>query len=55
MRSQLDAAQAEVAQASDLRVQLEGQLHNAQADNTQVSFSPFVQTCVSRIWLPSST
>ncbi len=43
MRSQLDAAQAEVAQASDVQVQLEGQLHKAQADNTQVSFSPFVE------------
>ncbi|DBB02953.1 hypothetical protein WJX77_002077 [Trebouxia sp. C0004] len=32
MRSQLDAAQAEVAQASDLQVQPEGQLHKAQAD-----------------------
>ncbi|KAA6425410.1 MAG: hypothetical protein FRX49_04903 [Trebouxia sp. A1-2] len=35
MRSQRDAAQAEVAQASDVQVQLQGQLHKAQADNTQ--------------------
>ena len=53
MRSQLDAGQAEVAHASDVHVQLQGQLHREQADNTQVSFSPFVQSCVSRIWLSS--
>ena len=55
MRSQLDAAQAEVAQVSDVQVQLEGQLLKSQADSTQVSFSPFVLICVSCIWLVTLT